>query len=384
MPPTRVGIVGLKPRPAGLSQAQLSQLPGFWAGNSHLPALRYMPQEYEVVAVCNSNIESAKKAIETHSLKESVKAYANPDDLANDPNVDLVVIAVNVGKHLELAKPALLKKKDVFVEWPLGATLAEAEELTQIAQSAGVRTSVGVQARADPLIVKVKEIVESGQIGQVRNSSALIGSSLLPSSVWIEGGEYYLDWKSGGNEFTIWVGHFLDSFIHVLGDFSEIQAIMKSVTTEIPILNGKGEVVNPAYHKTAPEHVLIQGILESGALASISSRKSKNEVDNVSFRWIISGTEGEIEILIPGFAWQMGSPARTLKLRVGTNDAEDVDFVGKDDKFESNVPVLAANVARQYAALAKGDTNAFADFSSALKTHVLLDRVTKAAGWERV
>ncbi|KAI1289019.1 oxidoreductase [Xylaria venustula] len=367
MSPVRVGIVGMKSRPAGLSEDQLSRVPGLWAGNAHLPSLLYMPQDYEVVAVCNSSIESANKAIETFGLKESVKAYANPDDLSNDPNIDLVVISVNVGKHLELAKPALLKKKD----------------LTRLAQSAGVRTSVGVQARADPLIVKVKEIVESGQIGQVRNSSALIGSSLLPGSAWAEGGEYYLNWKSGGNEFIIFIGHFLDSFIHVLGDFAEIQAIMKSAITEIPIVNRKGEVVNPAYHKTAPEHVLIQGILESGALASISSRKSKNEVDDVSFRWIISGTEGEIEILVPQFSWQMGHPARTLKLRVGTNDAENVDFIGKD-KFESNVPVLAANVARQYAALAKGDTNAFADFGSALRTHVLLDRITQAAGWERV
>ncbi|KAI0203578.1 oxidoreductase [Astrocystis sublimbata] len=381
MPPTRVGIIGLKSRPAGLSDAESSQIPGFWAGNSHLPALRYMPQEYEVVAVCNSNIESANNAIETWGLGKSVNAYANPDDLANDPNVDLVVIAVNVGKHFQLAKPALLKKKDVFVEWPLGATLAEAEEMTRMAQSAGVRTSVGLQARADPLVVKVKAIIESGQIGRVLNSSVLIGSSLLPNSVWMEGGEYYLDWKSGGNEFTIWIGHFLDSFIHTLGDFAEVQAIMKSAVTEIPIINGKGEVVNPAYHKSVPEHVLIQGILESGALASISARKSKNEVDDVSFRWIISGTEGEIEVLVPKFAWQMGNPERTLRLKVGTNDAENVDFMG-NDKFESNVPMLAANVARQYAALAKGDPNAFADFNSALKTHVLLDRIVKAAGWE--
>ncbi|KAI1171398.1 oxidoreductase [Nemania sp. FL0916] len=382
MAPTRVGIVGLKPKPDGVSDEMMNQLPGFWAARAHLPAFRAMPHEYEVVAVCNSSIESATKAIETYGLGESVKAYADPNDLANDGDVDLVVISVRVGKHSMLAKPAILEKKDVFVEWPLGATLSEAEELTKMAEAAGVRTSVGVQTRADPLVVKIKEIIESGKIGKVNNSSALIGSSLLPSATWIEGAEYYIDWKSGGNEFTIWLGHFLDSFIHVLGDFAEVNAIMKKGAAKVRILNTKGEVVNPDYPKTAPENILIQGVLESGAVASISQRKSTAEIDDVSFRWIISGTEGELEVIVPKHAWQFGIPTRSLKVRIGSNEAETVDFIGKDDKFESKVPVLAANPARQYDAFAKGDASTVADFRSALKTHVLLERIVKAAGWE--
>jgi predicted dehydrogenase len=47
--------------------------------------------------------------------------------------VDLVVISVNVQSHYSLAKPALQAGKDIFVEWPVGINLDEAEELTQIA-----------------------------------------------------------------------------------------------------------------------------------------------------------------------------------------------------------------------------------------------------------
>lgn len=119
--------------------------------------------------------------------------------------MDLVVISVNVGKHLDLAKPALEKKKNVFVEWPLGAGLAHAEELTRLAESAGVQASVGVQARADPLVVKVKNIVDSGTIGKVVNSSAWVASSVLDA--WPEDVKYYLDLKSGGNQLFIWFGH---------------------------------------------------------------------------------------------------------------------------------------------------------------------------------
>ncbi|KAI0451561.1 oxidoreductase [Xylaria acuta] len=386
MAPIRVGIIGLRPRPLG--NPNVSGQPGYWAGNAHLPGLRAMPEDYEIVAVCNSNLESAKRAIKQYDLPESTRAYADPKDLANDPSVDLVVVSVNVGKHLELAKPALEKKKQVFVEWPLGAGLAESEELSRLADAAGVRTSVGVQARADPLVLKAKNIVESGQIGKVLSSSAWISSSIYAMDAWMENAEYYLDHKSGGNIFFIYFGHFLDSFVHVLGDFTEVQAILKKTISEVPIFSPEGVLVNPSYPKTSPDQVLVQGVLESDAVASIQVRKGKIEVDDVSFRWLISGTEGEIEVIVPraGFSsnWQFGEPKRTLRLKIGDSEAHNVDYLANDE-FEGKVPGPAANVARQYRAFAKGDTKeAVATFKSALKTQRLLDRILRAAGWESV
>ncbi|KAF2964438.1 hypothetical protein GQX73_g9133 [Xylaria multiplex] len=369
MAPIRVGIIGLRPMQSG--GEDIANQVGYWAAIAHLPALRAMPEDYEVVAVCNSSVQSARTAIKQYGLPESTKAYGNQDDLANDPLVDLVIVSVNVGKHLTLAKPALEKKKDVFVEWPLAAGLAESEELTRLASIAGVRTSVGVQGRADPLVTKIKEIVESGRIGKVVNSSAWVSFGMVPYDSWAERGEYFLDHKSG----------VLDSFIHVLGDFTELQAIMKSTISSVAILNAKGEVINPAYPKTSADQTLVQGILESGAVASISARKPRSEVDGVSFRWIISGTEGEIEVIIPQSLWQYGEPRRTLKLKIGESESQNVDFLSGDE-FESKVPAIVANIARQYRAFAKGDTGAVATFESSLKTHRLLDRIVRAAGWE--
>ncbi|KAI0426784.1 oxidoreductase [Xylaria sp. FL1042] len=378
MAPIRVGIIGLRPMPP--HDSTLANRLGYWAAVAHLPALRAMPEDYEIVAVCNSNIESATTAIKQYGLPESTKAYGSHEDLANDPLVDLVIVAVNVGKHLMLAKPAL-EKKDVFVEWPLGAGLPQSEELCRLASVAGVRTSVGVQARADPLVVKVKEIVESGQIGKVVNSSAWVSSSVLPYDSWVERGEYFLDHKSGGNVLSIYLGHFLDSFIHVLGDFAELQAILKSTVSSVKIFNTKGVLVNPACPKTSPDQALIQGTLESGAVVSISARKPRAEVDGVSFRWVISGTEGEMEVIIPESHWQFGELKRTLRLRIGDNATRDVDFLAGDE-FEGKVPAIAANLARQYRAFAKGNLETVATFESSLKTHRLLDRIIRAAGWE--
>jgi predicted dehydrogenase len=199
MPPIRVGILGL-------SDTKTFFGPGAWAVFAHVPSLKAL-SNYEIVAISNSSVESARRSIAANDLPASTKAYGSPEDLARDPDVDLIVVSVRVAKHFELTKPALIHKKDVYVEWPLGTSLAEAEELTKLAQENGVKTMVGVQARADRLVLKVKEILASGEIGDVLSSSVVASSSPIPSDRWMEGLEYYLDLSSGGNDFHIFFAH---------------------------------------------------------------------------------------------------------------------------------------------------------------------------------
>lgn len=198
--PIRVGLVGLGKGPMNLG-------PGVWGAAVHLPYLLASPK-YTLVAVQNSSIESAQASIDWHKLPSTVKAYGTPEDLAKDPNVDLVVVCVIVDKHYRLAKPALLAGKDVFVEWPLGASTAEAEDLTKIAKETGSKTIMGLQARASPLVLKVKDLVQSGKIGKVLNS-IVIGqiSTLGAFGTWPENATYYTNFDSGANGYYVSFAH---------------------------------------------------------------------------------------------------------------------------------------------------------------------------------
>ena len=64
---------------------------------------------------------------------------------------------------------------------PVREDLAEAQEIEEIAKSKGVRTMVGLQAWQSPFASKIKEIVESGQIGKVL-STTFIGNSGFSAS----------------------------------------------------------------------------------------------------------------------------------------------------------------------------------------------------------
>lgn len=97
--------------------------PGAWGVLAHLPSLLASPH-FEIVSICNSTVESAQASIKFHKLSTSIKTYGNPVDIANDPDVDLILCSVAVAKHYEILKPALLAGKDVFVEWPLAVSLS--------------------------------------------------------------------------------------------------------------------------------------------------------------------------------------------------------------------------------------------------------------------
>lgn len=199
MSPIRVGLIGL-------STATNPLQPGAWATMAHLPAILASPH-YELVALCNSTVQSAKASIAQHKLPPNVKAYGSPEDLAQDPDVDLVVVSVQVGKHYMLAKPALLAGKAVFVEWPLGVNDAEVKELADLAKTKGVKTVMGLQARASPLVAKVKEVLDSGRIGKVMSTTIIGVFAGIPIDKFPADAAYYLNKNSGGNVLTVQLGH---------------------------------------------------------------------------------------------------------------------------------------------------------------------------------
>lgn len=201
----RVGIIGITSNPAEGFRA------GQW-GLQHLSSLVNSPY-YEVVAICNSTEESARKAIKLHNLGSQVKPYGSAEDLANDLDVDGVVVAVHVSKHYMLAKPALQKGKDVLVEFPLARTLAEGEELAALARQGSVRSAVGAQGRADPGIRHLKNLVQDEVIGDIVMSSWVGQFPVVAGNGWLHEVRYNLDADSGGTQCSIPVGHGKIDFI---------------------------------------------------------------------------------------------------------------------------------------------------------------------------
>nr|POE59037.1 galactose/lactose metabolism regulatory protein gal80 [Quercus suber] len=197
-PLIRIGMIGLS---ASSSTS--------WATVAHLPYLlsAHGKSKYEIVALCNSSVESAKLAVEAFGLSTKTKTYGDAADLAADPDIDLVVCSVRVDKHYETIRPSLAAGKDVFCEWPLASNLAQVRELVDLARKQGVKTMIGTQRRASPLMLKVGEVLRQGRIGKILSSEvrAAGGANDRLSMSGFMG--YFTQLSAGGNIVTITTAH---------------------------------------------------------------------------------------------------------------------------------------------------------------------------------
>src|SRR5438874_4126217 len=157
----RVGIIGANPDRG-------------WAAQAHIPALRSLPDDFEITALSTSRRESADAARERFGVP---LAFDNTQDLVSRADVDVVAITVKVPHHFELATAALAAGKAVYCEWPLGNGLQEAEKLAALAKTKGVLAVAGLQARSAPAVAYVRDLIKQGYVGEVLSTS-LIGSGM--------------------------------------------------------------------------------------------------------------------------------------------------------------------------------------------------------------
>jgi predicted dehydrogenase len=110
--------------------------------------------------------EKKLKAMQSQFQPEHITTHFN--DLLEDPELQAVVIATTGPSHYELCKKALLADKDVYVEKPFVLSVAEAEEIVALADDRKRILMVGHLLEYHPVVQKLKEMIDSGELGEVR------------------------------------------------------------------------------------------------------------------------------------------------------------------------------------------------------------------------
>lgn len=162
-----------------------------------------------------------------------------------------------------------------------------------------------------------------------------------------------------------------------------MSSTLKTAYPNTAIVTAEGKVVKENVIRTSPDHILVQGTLSSGALASLSYYTAPaTTIDNTGIRWLITGTEGEIEVTTPEGQWQMGTSEAVLKLREGKGEVQTLNWQDvKEDPALKGLDDAARGVGRVYEAFLGGqeEKEKVADFKDAVKTHELFDRIRAAA-----
>lgn len=140
---------------------------GYWGPNlirnfSSLPGCR-------VKQVCDTE---ENRLAHMKKLYPSVGTTTKFEDLVNDKELDAIVVATPVHLHHGLGKKSLLAGKHTFIEKPMATSSADCEELVSLAAKKNLTLMVGHTFIYSTPVRKIKEIVDSGEIGEVQYISS--------------------------------------------------------------------------------------------------------------------------------------------------------------------------------------------------------------------
>jgi predicted dehydrogenase len=97
----------------------------------------------------------------------NISLVGSLEQVIDDPEVDAIVVATPISTHYEIAKSALEKGKHVFVEKPLTADSVSAKHLIRLSSEKELVLMVGHTFKYSPPVLKIKEIIDSDELGDV-------------------------------------------------------------------------------------------------------------------------------------------------------------------------------------------------------------------------
>ncbi|XXG99623.1 hypothetical protein Hte_005964 [Hypoxylon texense] len=373
MSPIRTAIIGLS-----------SSTPSNWARYAHLPYL-LSPEgkaKFQIVALCNSSVDTARRAIEFFELPAGTRAYGDPQALAADPDVQLVVCATRVDKHHETVLPSVRRGKAAFVEWPLAQDAALAGELAAVAREKGARTVVGLQGWYAPAVVTVRDLVRSGRIGkvlssEVRGAGGTNDRTIIPASI-----KYFADRKVGGNLFTIGFGHLFDFVQSVLGEIEVLHSHLQLQRPDVKIRDPSTGKIVETIRSDVPDLMLVTGTLPAseyvtpGATLHFRCRRGQTFKGEDPLVWSINGEKGEIRLRATGgMSIAARAHAQPIIIEVHDFDTDEVQNVEWSWRGLEELDVPARIVGALYEAFAAGDPTKYPTFDHAAKRHSQLDEM---------
>lgn len=266
----RVGIIGC----GNISAAYLQLAPMF--------------RGYEIVAVADINMDNAQaRAAEFDVRAETV------DDLLAAEDVDLIINLTIPAAHVAVSRAILQAGKHVYSEKPFVLSLAEAQELGDLAKAKGLRIGSAPDTFMGGSHQRARDLIDQGAIGKVTSGTAIVMSSGMED--WHPNPDFFF--QKGGGPILDLGPYYICNLVQLLGPVKKVTSFTSAASATRTIGSGprQGETV-PVETPTTIHSVLA---FESGAIITLLA--SWDVIANTQPIMELYGTEGTMNIPDPNF-----------------------------------------------------------------------------------
>jgi predicted dehydrogenase len=151
--------------------------------------------EIQVTAVADINPDRLKWAAE--NMPESVGKFDNAEEMLDSGLIDSALIAVPHYDHPKYAIACMKRGIHVMVEKPAGVYTKQVREMNDFAKKSNVVFGMMFNQRTDHIYRKMREIVQSGELGQIRRTNWII-TSWYRSQKYYDSGAWRATWSGEG------------------------------------------------------------------------------------------------------------------------------------------------------------------------------------------
>ncbi|HET9019733.1 MAG TPA: Gfo/Idh/MocA family oxidoreductase [Acetobacteraceae bacterium] len=207
--------------------------------------------------------------------------------LVADPAVQIVDITTPNTLHREMALAAIAAGKHVYCEKPLAPTAAEALEMTLAAERAGVVTAVGFNYLKNPMLKLARDIIASGEIGEVRDFQGIHAEDYMADAdaPWT----WRLDPAGGGGALADIGSHIIATARYLVGPIESVQGDVITALPSRPVARGASERRRVEVDDIARAHLRFAngatGAIEANWIAT--GRKMRHDFE-------VSGSKGAL------------------------------------------------------------------------------------------
>jgi predicted dehydrogenase len=289
-------------------------------GPAHIEALRRLGS-VEVVALAECSRDVAKSKAETLGIE---KFYGDYKELLKNEDIQSVHICSPNYLHYEMAKEALAVDKHVICEKPLTISVAEAEELVELADKTGLVNAVNFNIRYYPLMRQVRTMVEKGDMGEL---FAVQGSYLQDWLFYQTDYNWRLEPEQSGQSRAIAdIGsHWMDLIEYVTGlrirevcaDFATFHKVRKKPLK--PVETYAGKVLQPEDYQDVP--------IGTEDYATVLFRFENDARGVMTVNQVAAGRKNRLYFELDGsrqsIAWESEAPNQIwIGKREGNNEVE--------------------------------------------------------------